>query len=146
MASWREYIASITADYVLSEPVSARKLNNTEAKLGYRLPNELRELLQESNGIYLQRAEWQLILKIEDLQKDNLHMWRAKWLHSYMPLSNLLFFGAAGNGDLFAFPISRGGEVKSDVFVWNHEDDSRLCCAPSLRTFLLWWHERKIRW
>ncbi|WP_162255066.1 hypothetical protein [Paenibacillus sp. Soil522] len=35
------------------------------------------------------------------------------------------FFADAANGDQFAFPILNGKIVKKDIYVWNHEDDSR---------------------
>jgi hypothetical protein len=41
-----------------------------------------------------------------------------------MPLDALVSFGRLGNGDLFGHPVP-GGQVREDVFVWDHEDDSR---------------------
>ena len=41
-----------------------------------------------------------------------------------MPFDSLLLFGQLGNGDLFAHPVLDGA-VREDVFVWDHEDDSR---------------------
>ncbi|BAU85302.1 SMI1/KNR4 family protein [Streptomyces laurentii] len=52
-----------------------------------------------------------------------------------MPFDPLLFFGEAGNGDLFAF-LARID--RPDVVVWNHELDSRTWVAPSLTTYLDW--------
>ncbi|MFU9037500.1 MULTISPECIES: SMI1/KNR4 family protein [Streptomyces] len=40
----------------------------------------------------------------------------------YMPFDPLPFFADAGNGDLFALLAKID---RPDVFVWNHEDDSR---------------------
>jgi hypothetical protein len=42
----------------------------------------------------------------------------------------------AGNGDQFAFPILDGVARRSDVYVWNHEDDSRSWVAASLQAYL----------
>ncbi|MEV5283286.1 SMI1/KNR4 family protein [Streptomyces sp. NPDC051994] len=50
-----------------------------------------------------------------------------------MPFDALLFFADAGNGDLFALLATID---RPDVFVWNHEDDSRTCAAPSLAEYL----------
>ena len=72
-------------------------------------------------------------------------MRQARALNFYMPFNNLLFFADAGNGDKFGFPISLDGTIRKDVFAWNHEDDSRSWCAPSLRTFIQWWHEGKVK-
>ncbi|WSL80461.1 SMI1/KNR4 family protein [Kitasatospora sp. NBC_01266] len=59
-----------------------------------------------------------------------------------MPFDPLLFFADAGNGDLFAL-LPRIG--RPDVFVWNHEDDSRTWVAPSLAKYLEWWLTGQIK-
>jgi hypothetical protein len=55
-----------------------------------------------------------------------------------MPFDSLLFFADAGNGDQFAFPIT-GARVRDDVFVWDHESDSRRWYAGSLGQYIDWW-------
>lgn len=48
----------------------------------------------------------------------------------YMPFDHLLFFGGAGDGDLFALPIDRDSQVRRyDVFRWRHESDERVWYA-----------------
>lgn len=54
----------------------------------------------------------------------------------YMPFDPLVFFADGGNGDQFALLASIDRE---DVFVWNHETDSRTWVAPNLATYLDWW-------
>ena len=50
-----------------------------------------------------------------------------------MPFDNLFFFSDAGNGDLFCYSILKNGIIeKTDIYVWNHEDDSRTWAAASL--------------
>ncbi|MFJ7205783.1 SMI1/KNR4 family protein [Streptomyces sp. NPDC098789] len=51
----------------------------------------------------------------------------------YMPFDALLFFGDNGGGDRFALPVS---PLRPDVFVWDHENDSRTWVAPSLERYL----------
>ncbi|MGA5525937.1 SMI1/KNR4 family protein [Streptomyces pseudogriseolus] len=51
----------------------------------------------------------------------------------YMPFDALLFFADAGNGDLFALVP---GVRRPDVFLWDHETDSRTWVAPRLATYL----------
>lgn len=62
----------------------------------------------------------------------------------FMPFNNLLFFSDAGNGDLFAFAILNGSIRKGDIYVWNHEDDSRMWIASSLEEFIRGWSTGKI--
>ena len=59
----------------------------------------------------------------------------------YMPFEPLLFFADAGNGDQFAFVIR---DRPADVFVWDHESDSRSMVAPGLATYLEWWLDGRI--
>jgi SMI1-KNR4 cell-wall len=61
-----------------------------------------------------------------------------------MPFDHLLFFSDAGNGDLFGFSILNGSIQKDDIFVWNHEDDSRSWIASSLEAFIKGWITDKI--
>lgn len=42
-------------------------------------------------------------------------------------------------GDQFAFPILNGSFCKDDIYAWDHEDDSRVWVAPSLKQFIKWW-------
>ncbi len=50
----------------------------------------------------------------------------------YMPFECLLFIADAGNGDLFAYSILNGVIQKDDIYIWNHENDSRTWVAPFL--------------
>ena len=54
-------------------------------------------------------------------------------------------FADAGNGDQFAFPIVGGSIRGTDVFAWDHENDSRSWVAPSLQTYLEGWLSGKIK-
>ncbi len=50
-----------------------------------------------------------------------------------MPFDPFLFFGDNGGGDQFAFVRT---PERDDVFVWDHETDSRNWISPSLQSFL----------
>ncbi len=52
-----------------------------------------------------------------------------------MPFDCLLFFADGGNGDLFGYSILNGIVQRDDIYVWNHENDSRTWVAPSLKIF-----------
>jgi hypothetical protein len=52
-----------------------------------------------------------------------------------MPFDALVFFSGAGNGDYIAVAM-RGNR---EVYVWNHEDDSRTWVAPTVLRFLEDW-------
>lgn len=142
---WRERIQNLTKAAVFNPPVDEETLSKSSMALNVVLPVELQELLAESDGV---NGEYGLglIWNCERILTDNLNF-RNNTVFSdlYMPFDTLLFFADAGNGDQFAFPIQRDGQIhRPDVFVWNHENDSRAWVAPSLEMYLDWWLTGKI--
>jgi hypothetical protein len=120
-------------------------LRVVEESLGVSLPGELRELLLESDGV-LGEFGLGLVWPLERIERDNRSFRSTPAFRAlYMPFDSLLFFGDAGNGDQFAFAILDGAVRNSDVFAWNHENDSRVWVAPSLRSYLEWWLTGRIR-
>lgn len=62
----------------------------------------------------------------------------------FMPFDHLLFFSDAGNGDLFGYVILNGSIQRDDIFVWDHETDSRKWIAFSLKDFIEGWANGRI--
>lgn len=135
--SWRKLLEQWTDKCEFSSPASDEMLSSTEKSLGVALPEELRDVLTESNGI-LGEYGLGLIWNTERIKKDNL-AFRLEYRDIYMPFDSLLFFADAGNGDQFAFAVLNGMVRKSNIFAWNHEDDSRNWVAPSLEEYLQGW-------
>lgn len=115
---------------------SEASLRRCATVLRHPLPKDLAALLRESNGIEGEYGAG-LIWPAERIVSENLTMREdAELATLYMPFDPLLFFADAGNGDLFALlPTIR----RPDVFLWNHEDDSRTWVAPNLAKYLEWW-------
>jgi SMI1-KNR4 cell-wall len=142
--NWKEHIAAICAQASFSEAAEEQALVAAETQLGMRLPPSLRELLVESNGV---RGEYDLALiwPLERIVADNRSFRESKSFKTlYMPFDGLLFFADAGNGDQFAFAVAGGQVRRSDIFVWNHEDDSRTWLARSLHEYLEGWVSGRI--
>jgi hypothetical protein len=139
---WRELITGLTEDAKFSPPASDGELERAAAGLGGDLPKHLAELLSESDGVK-GKYGLGLIWPLKRIVSDNLHFRSsADFKELYMPFEPLLFFADAGNGDQFAFVwIPR----RDEVFVWDHEQDSRRWVAPSLEMYLRWWLEGKLR-
>lgn len=142
---WKELVQRHCADCRFAEPVGDAQFAQLQDALGISIPDELCQLLHESDGI---RGEYgvDLIWSAERIRTDNL-LFRTNndFRELYMPFDHLLFFADAGNGDQFAFAIL-AGEVRSlDVFAWNHENDSRVWVAPSLTKYLEWWPTGRIK-
>ncbi|MFE3250709.1 SMI1/KNR4 family protein [Streptomyces sp. NPDC059209] len=108
-------------------------LADAEHRLGSELPAELRQLLQESNGIIGHTAV-DAVWPVEQIVEQNL-LFRSdsSFAELYMPFDALLFFGDNGGGDQFACVQT---PRRPDIFVWEHETDSRRWAARDLRDYL----------
>ena len=133
---WRDRISGLTAHATFAAPASVEDIAAAEAVLGGPLPAQLREALGESDGVWGEYGLG-LIWPVRRIVGDNV-MFRSNpdFASLYMPFDALLFFADGGNGDQFAFPCS---PRRDEVFVWNHEDDSRRWVAGSLDQYLQWW-------
>lgn len=138
---WRDRISGWTTNVTFHDGASAATLRACEAGLGQSLPEDLADLLRESNGIEGEHRLG-LIWPARRIKADN-RMFRTNptFGNLYMPFEPMLFFADAGNGDQFAFVIR---DRPADVFVWDHETDSRSMVAPSLATYLEWWLDGRI--
>lgn len=142
---WKNAIRSLCASAEFEKPALLNEIVKSEAVLNCKLPSELQECLSESNGIkgeFGLGLVWSLnqILEINVQYRSN-----SEFKELYMPFDSLLFFADAGNGDQFAYSILNGKIIRNDIFVWNHEDDSRIWVAPNLEKYLEWWLTGKIK-
>ena len=143
--TWREFLHNIGQDFTYHSPASQEEIETAESSLDVVLPEELKGLLHESNGIEGSYGHG-VIWDVERIAKDNLFFRQfSEYKDLYMPFDHLLFFADAGNGDLFGFTILNGKIQKSDIYVWNHEDDSRQWVAPSLDVYFEWWMSGKLK-
>ena len=141
---WRETLQKMSSDLAFKAPATDAEIDQINVELGIQPPDELRSLLAESNGVdgeYGLGLLWDVARIIEDNRRFRS---MPDFAELYMPFDCLLFFGDAGNGDLFAFAILSGRVRRPDVFVWNHEDDSRSWVAPSLQIYFDWWLSGKL--
>jgi hypothetical protein len=119
-------------------------LRKCEAALSIALPSELRALLSQSNGVLGEYA-LPLVWPVEKIESTNREFRESKELHKlYMPFGHLLFFADSGNGDQFAYGLLADGIRKPDIFLWNHENDSRSWVAPRLDRLYEWWLSGRI--
>jgi hypothetical protein len=142
---WRSYVATLTPHATFFPPAPVSALQAAETQLGVRLPVDLRSLYAQSDGV---RGEYELglIWSVEQVLADNLRLrTQADLRELYMPFEPLLFFADAGNGDQFGYTVLAGEVRRPDVFVWNHETDSRVWAAPELRLYLEWWLSGRLK-
>jgi hypothetical protein len=128
-----------------SPPASHDSIFSAEHALGVKLPPELGSLLLESNGVTDKYGSG-LIWPIECIRAENTAFRsNSDFRDLYMPFDPLLFFADAGNGDQFAYIVLAGRVRRSDIFCWDHENDSRTWVAPSLEKYLDWWLSGKLK-
>ena len=142
---WKRFLTDISPVCEFFPPADPTKFAEAEAALELRFPDEARSILQETNGIH---GEYGLGLfwPLERIAGDNLKFRRNQdFRRLYMPFDHLLFFADAGNGDQFALSILDGEVRRPDVFVWDHESDSRTWVAGSIKQYFDWWLTGKIR-
>ena len=134
--SWKRLVKKAASDAEFAGPASDSQLTAVEKALGIQLPQDLRELLLEFDGVMAHYGAG-VVWSASEIQKQN-QMFRTDegFKELYMPFDHLLFFGADGGGDQFAFPIHADGQIhKRDIFRWKHESDERVWLANSLEVF-----------
>ncbi|ANC08487.1 MULTISPECIES: SMI1/KNR4 family protein [Bacillus cereus group] len=140
---WKDTIHSISSNLSLKNPATKEELTDIQQCLHVELPNDLYQLLQETNGIEGEYGDF--IWSASKIKTENMNMRNiADFKDLYMPFGCLLFFADGGNGDLFGYSILNGKVQRDDIYVWNHENDSRTWIAPSLEIFMEWWESGKI--
>ncbi|MEV7400179.1 SMI1/KNR4 family protein [Streptomyces sp. NPDC091267] len=130
---WREAAAAALPDAEFRAPVDAAALADAERRLGGRLPAQLTALLSETDGMVGEYGT-DIIWPLDHIVEQNL-LFRSPdtFPGLYMPFDPLLFFGDNSGGDRFAFVVT---PERPDIFVWDHETDSRLWAARELEDYL----------
>jgi hypothetical protein len=134
---WRELVRSVEPDAVFLPPAPGELIRQAEVQLGLAFPDDLQRLLAETNGVEGQHGLG-VVWPLERIVADNIRF-RTTHRENYMTFESLFFFADAGNGDQFAFPVTTAGTARNEVFAWDHENDSRLWVADSLRSYLTGW-------
>jgi hypothetical protein len=136
---WRELITAVCSDCRFAPPATEEAMQEVRAALGIAAPPELCELWSECDGIADRFGDG--IWPAERVIRDNLEMrCYPEQNDLYMSFESCFFFADAGNGDLFFFPIQADGGIhRADVFIWDHESDSRRWVANNLQQFAERW-------
>ena len=133
---YRELITSLNDECEFNLPATFFEILAVEEALGTKLPDELKALLKESNGVSGHYGT-ALVWSTERIISDNLEFRNTPdFADLYMPFDCLLFIGDYGNGDQFAYSILNAEIRRNDIFEWNHEDDSRTWAASNLKQYL----------
>jgi hypothetical protein len=130
---WIEAALEVFHEAGFRSPAEVAALADAEHRLGRGLPDDLRQLLLECDGIIGHTAV-DTVWSVEQIVAQNL-LFRtdSSFAQLYMSFDALLFFGDNGGGDQFAFVQT---PQRPDIFVWEHETDSRRWVAGDLRDYL----------
>lgn len=130
---WREQILQTLTDAELGAPAAEEALAAAERTLGQPFPPRLAALLRECDGVR-GRHGLDVVWSTERIAEENAEVRTARdFAGLYMPFEPLMFFGDNGGGDQFAFVRT---PQRDEVFVWDHETDSRYLVAHSLDQYL----------
>src|SRR4030095_13645908 len=121
--TWKTRIERCMPESKFFPPASDANLRAVERALGCELPDDLRALLTESNGVKAPYST--LIYSTDRIIAVNREFRDAEHLADRMPFDHMLFFGEVSDGDEFAFPLFRNGVSGNAVFIWSHETDCR---------------------
>jgi cell wall assembly regulator SMI1 len=100
---WRKHISALSPDVEFSPPARPEEIRDAEAKLGVVFPDDLRDLLSQSNGL-AHCGAWP-VWSADEIVKQNLQMRSEQDFRTlFMPFDTLLFFGDDASGDLFFSP------------------------------------------
>ena len=136
MTNWRELIGRAFSDARFYIPASAREIGHAEREMGIELPGDLRQLLLETNGVAANHGA-PLVWPVEEIIAQNRHFRTSReFARLYAPFTDLLFFGAEGNGDQFAYRVEDGRVSDPSIHEWDHETDARIRFASDLRDYV----------
>jgi hypothetical protein len=122
----------------LADPAEALVLAKTEHDLGLALPEDLRSLLAETDGI-ADASDVELVWAAERIAEENVGLRRGE--SGIVPRGggDLLFFGDPGTEDVFAYRIRDGVVTEPDVYLWAHLSSAARWIASDLQALLDAW-------
>lgn len=124
----------------IQPPVTKNDLCKAEKTLNILFPNELKELLLETNGDSF------LLLSIKSIIRDNLDF-RSMNPEIIEPelfnFSKFLFFATNGCGDYYGYKIENNAITSTSIFVFDHEEyDSRIVAADAAELIRLYYQDQ----
>jgi hypothetical protein len=133
---WRTLIGSAFSDATFYVAASAKEIEWAERDLEVVFPAELRQLVLETNGASAHYSA-PLVWPVSEILEQNKHFRQsAAFANLYKPFTDLLFFGAEGNGDQFAYRIVAGRIDDTSIYEWDHETDNRSRFASDLKDYI----------
>jgi hypothetical protein len=132
--SWRQLLGSYQ-NLHLAPGCTPTQLEDAELRLGHELPNELKSMLSETDGIYDLDGQWNVAWPLKQLVSDNLNLRQ----NQELTFPDLLAFGDNGCGEPFCRPIAPSATDRNTVLHWAPIHGETTDLAPSLHAFWAGW-------
>ena len=121
---YRELIEKLTEKHQwakVQEPCSEKEIGEAESYVGFAFPEELKNLLRETNGDH-----W-FLLSAEEMM-DQVRRNR-EILSEYLEpeefeekVNRFIYFASNGCGDYYGYRVLENGETDtSAIYIWEHE-------------------------
>ena len=144
MAMWRELIQSYTQNGVLTEPASEGEIEWVEGTLEAKMPESLRSLLRESDGMAVRlRLPGEgdevksVVWSTDEMMSQNLELRANDPIHGKDKTYPYLFFASEPNGDPMAFLVEGGQAKDAPIVVLSHDHRwERRTRATDLRGYI----------
>jgi hypothetical protein len=137
VTAWRSFMAQLANDVEFQPGASEAQIIEAEKAIKTPLPEHLRALLLESDGVQADNST-DIIWSCSELAKRNNEFRIDEGFRDfYMPFDNLLFIGDDGGGNQFAFGVVSSGMItRQDIYRWDHETDGRAWFSRDLEQYL----------
>ena len=137
---WIELLTQIMRSPEFKAEVSSERLEEAQALLGIRFPDELISFLLETNGVE-EKDDMALIWEIDQIVFANLrNRNNPVFSATQNPFDSFLCIADTGIGGMFAYSISPTRQREGEgIFVWNPIDEEWERVASTLSDFLKGW-------
>lgn len=130
-----EYLTK-NAEIKLSNPTSIQKINEIESIIWLSLPQDIKNIYLISNGVSLHYSDpiWDIdtLIWLQNTMRET-----NAFKELYSDFSNILFFWDDWGWNYFWYKLNANWTLPWDVFIWNHENDSRTWVANTATDLIM---------
>jgi len=117
----------------LQPPATKDQIETLRVFAAGSLPDTLEDFLHHSDGLFFEFDE--IVFPTDRAIRETLRM-REMGTGLPVDLNHMMFIGASGDGDMFAFARSKSGVWLGDVYQWDHETESLYSCGLGIYGYI----------
>lgn len=122
----------------LQKPATITEIQEAENTVGYRFPDDLKQLLLELNGDSYLLLSTDRIKEICQLNRELLK-------EIYEDIDCHIFFAENGCGDYYCYNIAENGETDiSAIYIWEHETNETALVAKDIQELIRKYYNSEI--